>query len=162
MSYIAGNAFFWLRRSDAATDLLNRALELDPTAAYVHWIRTLLFTQQGDHARAIAGAEGALAAGRPVFLVATLGRAYARAGRSDDARLLLDELMRRRKQEYVAPMWIGDLYAALGDRPQTCDWLERAYDDRNGFLPSLLIAPEYDVLREEPRIAALIDRMHLT
>jgi tetratricopeptide (TPR) repeat protein len=93
--------------------------------------------------------------------LAALGRAYARVDRAPEAKQLLDELLRRRKHEYVAPLYLGELYAALGDRPQACDWLERAYEERNGYLPSTLIAPHHDVMREEPRFAALLRRMNL-
>jgi eukaryotic-like serine/threonine-protein kinase len=161
IAFIAGNVFFWLGRLDAALDMLNRAAELDPAAGFVHWDRTPVLSELGDHARAIAGVESGLAAGRPAFLVAALGRAYTRAGRTDDAQQLLDELLRRRKQEYVAPLYVGDLYAALGDRQQACDWLERAYEDRNGYLPSLLITPAYDALRDEPRFTTLVRRLRL-
>jgi hypothetical protein len=61
----------------------------------------------------------------------------------------------------VAPLYIGDLYAALGDRGQACDWLERAYEDRNGYLPPLLSTPAYDVWRGEPRFDALARRLRL-
>jgi len=162
ITMIAGNVHTWLRRFSDALELLNRAVELDPAAGFIHWWRTPLLSRQGDHAQAIAATEGALAAAsRPAFLLAALGRAYACAGRADDGRQLLDELLRRRQQEYVAPLYIGDLYAALGDRGQACDWLERAYEDRNGYLPPLLSTPAYDVWRGEPRFDALARRLRL-
>jgi tetratricopeptide (TPR) repeat protein len=162
ITMIAGNVHTWLRRFSNALELLNRAVELDPTAGFIHWWRTPLLSRQGDHAQAIAATEGALAAGsRPAFLLAALGRAYACADRADDAQQLLDELLRRRKQEYVAPLYIGDLYAAIGDRERACDWFERAYEDRNGYLPPLLSTPTYDVLRGEPRFDALVRRLRL-
>jgi TolB-like protein len=162
MAYIAGNVFYWLRQFDASLEIENQALTIDPTAVFVHWIRTPLLAELGDHARAIASIEGVLAGGgRPAFLLAALGRAYARVDRAPEAKQLLDELLRRRKHEYVAPLYLGELYAALGDRPQACDWLERAYEERNGYLPSTLIAPHHDVMREEPRVAALLRRMNL-
>ena len=163
LTYIAGNVFYWLRQYDAALELLNHALKVDPGSFFVHWIRTPLLTELGDHTGAIAGIEGLLAGGsRPVMLLAALGRAYTRAGKPQEAQHLLDEMLRRRKQEYVAPLYLGELYAALGDRSTACDWLERAYEERNGYMPSSLIAERYDVMRDEPRIAALLKRMNLT
>jgi predicted Zn-dependent protease len=95
------------------------------------------------------------------MLLAALGRAYVRAGKPQAAQQLLDEMMRRRKQEYVAPLYLGELYAALGERSTACDWLERAYDERNGYMPSSVISERYDFMRDEPRFATLVKRMNL-
>jgi eukaryotic-like serine/threonine-protein kinase len=162
MTFIAGNVFYWLRSFDASLELENQALKVDPGAFFVHWIRTPLLTDRGDHEAAIAAIEGVLAGGsRPVMLLAALGRAYARAGRVPAARQLLDELLRRRSQDYVAPLYLGELCVALDDRQRACDWLEQAYEHRNGYMPSSLIASRYDVMRDEPRVAALLKRMNL-
>ena len=69
------------------------------------------------------------------------------------AQQLLDELLRRRKQEYVAPLYIGDLSsprsATEGGRATGS---RRAYEDRNGYLPPLLQhARLRRVARREPR-----------
>ena len=162
LAFIAGNVLYWLRQFDASLELQHHALKVDPSAFFVHWIRTPLLTRLGDHAGAAARIEGLLAGGiRPIMLLSALGRAYVRAGRTPEAQQLLDEMLRRRRQEYVAPLYLGELYAALGDRAAACDWLERAYEDRNGYMPSSLISERYDGLRGEPRIAALVARMNL-
>jgi tetratricopeptide (TPR) repeat protein len=162
LTFIAGNVFYWLRRFDASLDVENLALRVDPGSFFVYWIRTPLLTRLGDHAGAIAGIEGVIAGGsRPVMLLAALGRAYVRAGKPQAAQQLLDEMMRRRKQEYVAPLYLGELYAALGERSTACDWLERAYDERNGYMPSSVISERYDFMRDEPRFATLVKRMNL-
>jgi hypothetical protein len=51
---------------------------------------------------------------------------------------------------------------ALGDRRAALDWLEKAYEDRNWYMPWIHLDPRFDALRAEPRFAALETRMGLT
>jgi len=39
--------------------------------------------------------------------------------------------------------------AELGDTDEAVRWLERAYDDRSGWLMFLPVEPEFDGLRED-------------
>lgn len=162
ISYISGNVFYWLRRHEEARARLDRALELDPAAAFVHWARCEVVGEQGDADLAIAGVESGVAvANRPAYLVSALARAYARAGRRSDAQMLVNELLDRREREYIGPLFLGEMYAALVESSHACDWLERSYEDRNGFLPVMGRAPYFDCLREEPRFKALMRRLSL-
>jgi hypothetical protein len=74
---------------------------------------------------------------------------------------VLNELLIRRHTEYVAPLHLADIYAALGRGDQAFEWFERSHDDRNGYLPPLAVDPFYDPFRGDPRFQALLARMHL-
>jgi tetratricopeptide (TPR) repeat protein len=93
---------------------------------------------------------------RPGFLVASLAGGYALVGRTDGAKTLLDELLRRRQSEYIAPIQIADVHVALGDFPRACDFMEQALHDRNAALAWVPSTPFYDVIRDEPRFAAVM------
>src|SRR5207237_3192657 len=112
------------------------------------------------HAAAVDEAEQVVVeAGRAPFLLSALGCAYAKAGRRPDAERVVDELLRRRHTEYVAPLTVAEVYAALGERTLACEWLERAVDDRNGLVASLPVSPQFDLLRDDPRFEALVGRL---
>jgi len=93
--------------------------------------------------------------------LAPLGYAYARAGRRDDARHVLDDLLSRRSQEYVAALGIADVFVGLDAVDDACAWLERACDERNGLVSAIANASRYDSLRGKPRFRALVRRMNL-
>jgi serine/threonine protein kinase len=48
-----------------------------------------------------------------------------------------------------------------GEHEDALNWLERAYQDRKGRMPFLLVEPRLDPLREEPRFQDLLRRMNL-
>ncbi len=53
------------------------------------------------------------------------------------------------------------VHAALGERDQAFQWLDKAYDAREGRMTILKYAPEFSVLRADPRFTNLLRRMKL-
>jgi eukaryotic-like serine/threonine-protein kinase len=53
------------------------------------------------------------------------------------------------------------LYVTLGNADRAFEWLEKAYQDRRGWLAYLKIEPILDGLRPDPRFHRLLDRMRL-
>src|SRR5688500_2227869 len=63
-----------------------------------------------------------------------LGYAYARSGRTDDARRVLDELLVLEQASYVAPTVIAMIHLGLGDLAQALTWIERGFAERDAEL----------------------------
>jgi len=157
LAYICGNTFYWSRRLPEAREQFDRALALDPGALFVHWWRPVVLAALGEGEPAAKATEDALRLStRPAFLVAAAGRAYGAVGRIDEVKALVDEMLRRRPSEYVAPIHIADAYVAMGDRTRACDFFEQALTDRNAALAWGPNTPFYDVIRDEPRFAAVM------
>lgn len=49
----------------------------------------------------------------------------------------------------------------LDDKDQTFEWLQKAYEERDGLLPTLEFGPWYDSLRSDPRYTELLKKMNL-
>ncbi len=92
--------------------------------------------------------------------IGALGRAYALAGRKDDAYRLLAELDRLAQRRYVSPYGRALIYLGLGD-DKVFDWLERSYNERAGWIMYLATDPRFDPLRENPRFRSLLKRLGL-
>ena len=92
---------------------------------------------------------------------ATLAHAYAMA-KNPEARKILLELEEAAEQRYVSPYDIATIYAALGEKDQAFAWLEKAYEERSGWLAYLQVNPILDNLRPDPRFASLVRRIGLT
>jgi serine/threonine-protein kinase len=88
-----------------------------------------------------------------------LGYAYAAAGKQAEAQKILAELNEMSKQAYVSPYDLATLYVGLGDKNRAIEQLNRAYDDRAGWIIYLKVEPIFDPLRSDPRFAELLSRM---
>jgi tetratricopeptide (TPR) repeat protein len=100
-----------------------------------------------------------LSGGSPTCL-ANLASAYVVSGKRNEAAKLLSDLKTRSKPSYSYAPEIAVIYAALGDRDQAMNWLEKGYVGR--FNPSVLLRPGFDPLRSEPRFQELVRRIGLT
>jgi tetratricopeptide (TPR) repeat protein len=163
ISYIAGGASYWMSDFENAERYTAQALELEREAAFPLWVRSLHLSSVGRLDEAIAvGERGVLVGERQPLLLSVLGHIYGRAGRLDDARAVLAELKGRAEQEYIAPLWLGDVCVGMGRADEALDYLERAFDERNAFVQRLSVSPEYEDLRDHPRCRALVQRMGLS
>jgi len=100
-------------------------------------------------------------AGRIPLMLSYTGRAYAMAGRKQDALKVLDDLLRLTQQGYAASLGIAFIYYKLGDKEKTFEWLEKACQLRETELLYISVDPFWDDLRQEPRFIALLKKMGL-
>jgi TolB-like protein/Tfp pilus assembly protein PilF len=62
--------------------------------------------------------------------------------------------------EYVRPSALARNYARLGRMDEAFEWLERAFEERDGNLAFIKTEPAYDGLRSDPRFQDLLRRMN--
>jgi len=89
---------------------------------------------------------------------------FAEAAASDAEsywRWKLDYWKERAKQEYVQSWQFAKIYAALDEKDQAFEWLDRAYEARESSLRTLKVSPQFDPLRDDPRFQDLLRRMNL-
>ncbi|MSO23670.1 MAG: tetratricopeptide repeat protein [Acidobacteria bacterium] len=149
------------RRYDEAMAQLRKTLELDPNFADAHFQLGWCLVYKGDTAGAIASFQKAKSLDPQPWRESALAYAYARAGDRARAEQLLRDLEDQAKQRYnsLAPRMFFHL--GLGEKDKALDWLERCYDEQDGFCWSLKVLPLYDPVRTEPRFQALLKKVGL-
>src|SRR5437867_1235482 len=90
-----------------------------------------------------------------------LGFAYARAGRSAEARAILREMEEDSKHKYVSPVALAIVNCGLGENQSAIRWLETAREQRAGGLLSLKIRPLWASLRAEPGFTEVVKSLGL-
>jgi len=155
-------ANYYARRYDQARYHAQRAVTMNPTAEESYRILGLSLAQSGelDEAERVLQEAVELPAGS-VYAKAVLGYVLARSGRVEKARALLDELAEEEARGYVSPVAFALLCIGLDERERALDWIERAYEERRGWLVYLRVNAVFDPLRREPRFDALVRRMKL-
>jgi serine/threonine-protein kinase len=90
----------------------------------------------------------------------TIGYIMGAAGEKEQAREILNYLFEISDKQFVRPTSYAILYMALGETDKALDWLEKAYEQREGWLVTLKVEPMYDPLRSEPRFQAILEKMN--
>jgi Flp pilus assembly protein TadD len=86
---------------------------------------------------------------------------YARMGRRAEARAALAKSLQLSKGKQISSGAVALTYAALGDKDDSFQWLEKAYAERSSFMTSLKYWLVFDPLRGDPRFIDLLRRVGL-
>jgi serine/threonine-protein kinase len=155
-----GYTYFYTRRYERAKYHLTRAIEMNPDAEESYRVLGLIHICSGELAEAERVLREALdLPGAGTYTRVTLSLALARAGNTDYARETLVALEEKMREEYVSAVELATLHIALGNHDTALDWMEKAFDERRGWLAYLNVHPVVDPLREEPRFKALVEKI---
>ena len=83
------------------------------------------------------------------------------ADRGSYAEETLRDLEAKRARDYVSPVELAMVNIALGDYDRAIDWMDKAYEERRGWMAYLNVHPVVDPLRNEPRFKVLVRKMGL-
>jgi serine/threonine-protein kinase len=153
-------AYYLARRYDEAIKQLEKSLEIDPNHFGGYMALGQVYEAKGMHEEAIKSLQKAIGiGGRTSGVLAPLGRAYAASGKKVEAQKILTELKEMAKQTYVSSYDLAILYVGLGDNEHALEQLNKAYEDRAGWIMDINVEPVFDSLRSDPRFAELVSRM---
>jgi serine/threonine protein kinase/tetratricopeptide (TPR) repeat protein len=160
---LLGHLLYSLRQFEPAIEQLQHAVDLDPTFSFSHWFLSITYAQNGKFEEAIAAAEKANQfSGGNALTLGTLGSLYGRAGRTAEARQLLEELTTRRRSAYVPASALAIVHRGLGERQETLEWIARGIEERDPIIVTALkSSPTYDSLRPQPAYRDLLRKMNL-
>jgi eukaryotic-like serine/threonine-protein kinase len=157
-----GWSLYLVRRYDEALEQLRRAVELDPNYPVTYWILGLLLRKTGCYEPAITeGEKGTkLSSGSPMMRAA-LAHTFGTAGRTMEARQMLDDLIELAKRKYIAPYFFAGIYLGLGENDRAMEYLEKAYEEHSHWLIYLHMDPSLDGMRDDPRFQQMLGRVGL-
>jgi DNA-binding winged helix-turn-helix (wHTH) protein/TolB-like protein/Tfp pilus assembly protein PilF len=153
---IEGFVYYYARRHNQSAAQLQKLLELDADFWPARWFLGWTLSAQGHHQQALAELERTRQlSGNNTGVIAELGRAYAVAGRKEEARRTLQELLARVKTGYVTPYSIAAIYVGLGEHDEALTWLRKAETERAWEYLYLKVDPKFDALRAHSRYAVV-------
>jgi TolB-like protein/Flp pilus assembly protein TadD len=158
-----GWAYYFSRDYERAIEQGRKALEMEPRFDFAYWIVGLALAQLGRTDEAIASLNQAvILTGGGLTHEAHLGYAYALSGKREEAEQVLADLEEIAREKYVSAYYFAIIYLGLGELEQTFSWLDRAFDERAGFLAFIKVEPMFDGVRSDPRFKDLLRRMGLS
>jgi serine/threonine-protein kinase len=155
-----GFMYYYARRFDGARHHLTRALTLAPTAEETYRILGLVHLFEGSDREAERVLREALALpGSSSYTLATLGYVLGWIGKVAEARQILAELENRGRTQYVSPVSFLTVHLGLGELDRALDWMERACEERRGWVAYVDVNPIVDAVRNLPRFIAFRRRL---
>ncbi len=153
-------AYYFARQYDRAMEQGRKTLDMDPNFGFAYWHRGMAYIQQKKFGDAVTALRKAISLSGPATtFISYLGYANARLGKEREARQMIAQLERVSKRQYVSSYFIAMIYLGLGDLDRTFEWLEKAYEERSGFLAFIKVEPMLDALRGDPRFKALVEKI---
>ena len=164
----AGWTYFTAGLMNEACEMVGKMLEIEPDFYGAYWLKGAIYLVEGKYEAAIGDLKKGVEHGGHQTVLADLGSAYGLAGRRDEAEAVLNELLEMRRDDYVSAICIARVYSRHGENEKAIEWLEKAFDERNGemlFLKGEMEgAAENDPLRalaSDPRVNSIFERMNL-
>jgi eukaryotic-like serine/threonine-protein kinase len=159
-----GYCYLYARKFEQARYHLDRAIAMNPMSEENYRIQGLILTLLGDYSEAerILREGLTFASTGTTFTKVTLAHALASGGDKTLARQVTEELLEKRKHDYVSPVELAILYIALGERQTAIEWCEAAVEERRGWVGYLAVHPLVDSLRNEPGFGELLHKLGLT
>jgi TolB-like protein/DNA-binding winged helix-turn-helix (wHTH) protein/Tfp pilus assembly protein PilF len=158
---VSGWILYVARRYDQAVKREQQALGMDPNFAGAHSYLGVAYEQELKYTLAIEEFQKAvtLSGGSPSS-VGALGHAYAASGNKAEALRVLRRLREQSNIVYVSSFSRAMVYTGLGEKELAFTWLQSAFEERDPGLMNLMVDPQLDPLRSDPRFQDLLRRMN--
>ncbi|HEU4640818.1 MAG TPA: protein kinase [Gemmatimonadaceae bacterium] len=155
-------AHYYARRWNDAAYHAQRAVAMNPTAEESHRVHGMALAQMGEWEEAERVLRESMELPEAgTYAIAALGWTLARRGKRAEAEALLARLAAQARDGYVSPVALATLYLGLGDSARALDWIERAYEDRRGWVAYIRVNAMFDPVRGEPRFQAIVRRLEV-
>ena len=155
------NALAAARAPDKAVERIRFAIDLDPNFYFSHSMAAGIYNGRKMYAEAIAEARLAKALSPDqTWSDVILSNIFVNAGRPEESRAILDQLLLRSKSRFVPPYHIALDYNNVGDKERALDWLEKAYDIRDPKM-TFLKTMNWKNVENDPRFQDILRRVGL-
>ena len=162
LNFNFGQKLWWSGDHERAIEQLKKALEFDADFAWTHIALAQAYAWRGMYAESLAICEkvATLLGGNP-HSRALRSLILAMAGKTEEAKTILNELNERPKLDHMTLIRSAESWSALGEKDKAFQFLEAAYQDRASPLIYLDVRPTFNNIRSDPRFADLRRRIGL-
>lgn len=114
----------------------------------------------GEAADACGKAIAATSGGFNMQVMGMCAWALGVAGKTDEARRLVQRLEHPPQGLWLDPSVMGSAYGGVGDMDRAMEWFEKGYQDRSPNMIYMKQGLPWDFARSDARFRALLQRMN--
>ena len=146
---------------DKALKQILHAIDLDPNYYFSHLMAAVTYRRKKMYDKSIEEAQlSKNLSPDQTWSDVVLSNIYVSAGKPEEARRILGQLLLRSQSHFVPPSHFALVYCYLGDREQTLDWLEKAFASHDSKMVSLR-NPWWKNVENDPRFQDIRRRVGL-
>ena len=159
----SGTIYLYSHQYDQAIKEFMNALEVDPEDSIAHSHLGLAFANKGMFKEAESWAEKAVAltAFGKHLTKTDLIYVYAKAGKTNDAKNILEELKEEFKTRHGLCVAMARGCSILDENDNALEWLEKAIQEKSAHILSIGVDFCYDNLRTDPRFQEILRKIGL-
>jgi serine/threonine protein kinase/Tfp pilus assembly protein PilF len=155
-----GWILYLTRRYDEAIRQYEKSIDLDEGFALAHRRLAQTYQQVQRYNRAEAEFRKAAAlSSDDLELLTARGHFYATVGDTNRVNKILTQLDVLARTRYVPSYLVARIYLGLAEIDRVFELLEKALDERYGYLAYLYVEPMFDPVRHDPRFVDLAHRV---
>ncbi|MBP6979017.1 MAG: adenylate/guanylate cyclase domain-containing protein [Bacteroidales bacterium] len=140
----AGIAYAYADQPEMAIEEYHATLTINPNYFFAYFHLGKVYSEKSMFIEAIAALEKAVElSNENPFATAFLACNYYLIGKVDQADKILDSLKKRTEIEYVPAISFYLIHRVRGEEDLALEWLEKACDEHDTFLPWLKANPVY-------------------
>jgi TolB-like protein/DNA-binding winged helix-turn-helix (wHTH) protein len=155
-----GETLYYARRYDQAIEQFNKTLLLEPNYPLSHSWLARVYEAKGDHDSSFQEIlNHRISSGASPKEIELRKETYAKSGWKGYWQKQIELFNQRDETRYIEPYFIAWIYLRVGDKDQALVWLDKAFESRSGWIPTIKFDPLLDDLRSEPRFQDLVRRV---
>lgn len=159
---LLGDALYWSRRYDEAIAQFKRVVAMDANFRSAYSFLWISYEMKGDYEQAFEWySAGHRLGGASARDLEALKTAYTKLGWRGVLQHEIDHWRQEEKTGVIVNAGLASLYAQLGSQEQAFSCLEKAYEKHEAWIMPILVDPELDPLRSDPRFQDLVRRIGL-
>jgi TolB-like protein/Tfp pilus assembly protein PilF len=160
VNHVHANILHFAGRNDEALEAFREGLEMQPDFLNGQIMLTETMIVEGYGEELVPEFERtAVLFGVDPELIPGARAGWEAGGRAGLFRWWLDALERTSRESFVHPVYFIVIHAQLGNADEAIELLEQSYADRDVTLAYIRHAPMLDVMRSDPRLQELVERM---
>jgi adenylate cyclase len=154
--------YLYARDPDRALELFQKALSVDPQNPFVLGNIGLCHISKGMYEQGLAEVKKSLEMGiRHPNAMADLPYALTKAGKAEEARQVVQEMVRYHEVHGTGTNSVGRGFAAIGDKDKALEWLEKAFEERSPLLRWSAIDFNLEGMQTDPRFQEFLRKLGL-
>ena len=157
---LKGYVLYLTRDFSKAVARAERTLAMDPTYFPANWTVGMGAVATGDNQKALKAWRSSveLSPHDPISQ-AGYGWIAGLLGDTELAQSIADSFVKERRESYFSAYFLAWVWLGMGNQDRVMDYLEQAYEEREGLLVQLRAEALWDPMRDNPRFMGLLARI---